>query len=86
MGTVRCVRVSDDAAFTSIIEQGTNFKHLFILWWDVLATPANPAARTRIAHSNWVGLLRQAMASNIIVIITHSANSSIALNVQLGPW
>jgi hypothetical protein len=85
-GAVRCVRVADEAAFTTVLDQLTNTKELFILWWDGLATPANPPARVRIAQSDWVGLLRQGLASNIPVTITHDTNSSVVLNVQLGQW
>jgi hypothetical protein len=38
----------------------------------------------RIAQSNWVARLREALASNIQVVITHDDNSSLVLNVQLG--
>jgi hypothetical protein len=83
-GTVRCVRVGDDFAFTTVDEQGVNTSETFKLWWDGVSTPANPPARTRIAQSNWVALLRQAKASNILVTITYDYNSSVVLNVQLG--
>jgi hypothetical protein len=84
IGTARCVRVVEDSAFACVTEQGTTNNELFILWWDGLITPANPPARVRIAQSNWVALLREALASNIQVVITHDDNSSLVLNVQLG--
>ncbi len=84
IGAVRCVRVVEDSAFACLTEQGTTTNELFILWWDGQTTPANPPARVRIAQSNWVALLRQALASNIPVTITHPDNSSRVLNVQLG--
>jgi hypothetical protein len=83
-GTVRCVRVVDESAFTCIREQGATANELFILWWDGTLTPTNPPARTRIAQSNWISLLREALASNILVTLTHNENSSLILNVQLG--
>lgn len=83
-GKVACVRVGDEAGFTAVVEQSTNTRETFILWWDGVSTPANPAARTRIAQSNWVGLLRQAIANNTTVTINHATNSSIVLNVQIG--
>ena len=85
-GAVRCVRVAPEAGFTRVIEQGTNTAEIFILWWDGITTPANPAASLRIAQSDWVGLLRQAMASNIPVTVTTDTNSAIVLNVQLGTF
>jgi hypothetical protein len=83
-GTVRCVRVGDDFGFTTVTEQVTNMDELFILWWAGLSTPADPPVRVRIVQSDWVSLLRQAMASSIPVNITHDTNSSVVLNVQLG--
>ena len=83
-GVVRCVRVADDAGFTTVNEVGTTNRETFILWWDDLATPANPAARTRIARSEWISFLRQSLVSNIPVSITHGATSAIVDNVQLG--
>ena len=84
IGTVRCVRVVEDSAFACVTEQGTTNNELFFLWWDGVSTPANPPARVRIAQSNWVALLREALASNIQVKITHNTNSALVLNVQLG--
>jgi hypothetical protein len=83
-GTVRCVRVGDDFGFTTVIEQGTNVDELFILWWGGVTTPADPPVHVRIVQSDWVSLLRQAMASGISVDITHDTNSALVLNVQLG--
>jgi hypothetical protein len=83
-GTVRCVRVGDDFGFTTVTEQVTNIDELFILWWAGLSTPADPPVHVRIVQSDWVSLLRQAMASAIPVNITHGTNSSVVLNVQLG--
>jgi hypothetical protein len=83
-GVVRCVRVSDEACLTTVNELGTTNRESFILWWDGLATPANPAARTRISRSEWVSLLRQSLVSNIPVTIQHGNTSSIVQNVQLG--
>jgi hypothetical protein len=83
-GVVRCIRVSDDAGLITVNEVGTTNRESFILWWDVLATPANPAARTRISRSEWVSLLRQSLVSNIPVTIQHGNTSSIVDNVQLG--
>ena len=77
IGTVRCVRVVEDSAFTCVTEQGTTNNELFILWWDGISTPANPPARVRIAQSNWVALLREALASSIQVKITHNQKTII---------
>jgi hypothetical protein len=83
-GVVRCVRVADEACLTTVNQLGTPYRETFILWWDGLATPAYPAARTRISRSEWVSLLRQSLVSNIPVTITHGSTSSLVDNVQLG--
>jgi hypothetical protein len=77
---VQCVRVTPDAAFTCINEQGATVSDIFILWWDGLGGPYSP----RIVQSDWVSLLRQGLASGIPVTVTHDNNSSYVLNVQLG--
>jgi hypothetical protein len=79
-GTVQCVRVATDSAFTCINQQGATVSDIFILWWDGLGGPDSP----RIIQSDWVSLLRQGLASGIPVTITHDDNSSYVLNVQLG--
>ena len=83
-GVVRCLRIADEAGLVTVNELGTPYRESFILWWDGLATPAYPAARTRITRSEWVSLLRQSLVSNLPVIITHGNTSSIVDNVQLG--
>jgi len=83
-GTVRCVRVGDDLAFTTVNEQGTTNRELFILWWSGVSTPQDPPVHVRIIQSDWIALLREALASNISVTITHETNSAIVLNVQMG--
>lgn len=83
-GAVRCIRVGDDFAFTTVNEQGTNDQETFILWWSGVSTPLDPPVHIRIIQSDWVSLLREALASNVPVTITHETNSAIVLNVQLG--
>jgi len=83
-GTVRCVRIGDEFAFTTVREQGTNTQETLKLWWDGVSTSANPAAHTRIVQSDWVSLLRQAMANNILVTISYDNNNAVVAFVQLG--
>ena len=84
IGTVQCVRVAQDSAFVCLSEQNASTNELFILWWDGFSNPDNPPASLRIVQSNWVALLRQAMASSIQVTITHGDGSAYVENVQLG--
>ena len=83
IGTVDCIRVGDDFGFTTIEEAGTTNRETFILWWGGITTPADPPIHLRIVQSDWISLLRQAVASKITVTITHTANSAEVLNVQL---
>jgi len=83
-GVVRCIRVGDDFGFTTIAEQPSNTRETFILWWGGVSTPADPPVHVRIVQSDWVALLRQALSDNTDVTITHTDNSAIVLNVQLG--
>jgi hypothetical protein len=85
-GTVRCVRVGDDFGFVQMIEQGTGDREIFILWWSGVTGPSDPPVHVRIIQSDWVSILRQAMASGLTVTITHPANSSEVENVQLGEF
>ena len=80
-GKVRCVQVLDDLGGTTIQVNATT-KETFILW---SAQSSEPPVRIRVMQSNWVSLLRQAIASNLEVTIGHAENSAIATSVQLGP-
>ncbi|WP_405827130.1 hypothetical protein [Streptomyces sp. NBC_00105] len=82
-GTVGCVQVGDDYGFTRVIEQGTGNEELFTLWWSGVATPENPAIHVRIIQSDWVSLLRQAMAAGLPVTIVYPDDSNLVFNVQL---
>jgi len=78
-GKVRCVQVMDDLGGTTIQVTAATTETL-LLW-----TAAEHPVQARVVQSNWVSLLRQAMASNLQVTIAHGDGSALATSVQLGP-
>lgn len=86
-GTVRCLSISDAAAFTTIEESGTGTKEIFILWWlpgTGGGIPNNLTSFTRIMHSMWVSLLREARSNALTVTIVHPSGSAEVTAVRLG--
>lgn len=81
-GTVDCVSVSDLAGFT-MIEDAAGDKEAFILWFGT-TIPPQLTSFTRIFHSMWISLLREAHSNNLTVRISHPNNSAEVTNVQLG--
>jgi hypothetical protein len=81
-GTVTCVQVGDDFGFTTLQVTPTT-KETFILW---TGTTTEPPVHTRIVQSDWIALLREAMAANLKVVVSHSDGSAIATAVQLGEF
>lgn len=77
-GTVRCIQVLDDIGFTAIQVNATTKENL-ILW----SADEHPV-QARVMQSNWVSLLRQAMASNLQVTLAHADGSAVVTSVQLG--
>lgn len=85
-GTVRCFQVSDDSAFTTI-EDNSGAKETFILWFAPGTgggIPQTLTAYTRIMHSMWVSQLREALANNLSVTLTHPSGSAAITAVRLG--
>lgn len=79
-GTVACLSISDDVAFTAITEQGTGERESFILWSNGVDVPV----RLRVIQSNWAALLREALADNRTVQISTPTNSALVSSVQVG--
>ena len=85
-GTVRCVRVSEGSGFTTL-ENASGGTETFILWFAPgggSGIPPDLTAFTRVAHSMWLSILREALASNLAVTIVHPSSSSVVNAVQLG--
>lgn len=79
-GTVACLSISDDVAFTAIEEQGTGDRENLILW----SNGADVPVRLRVIQSNWAAMLREALADNRSVQVSTLTNSAIVSSVQVG--
>ena len=86
IGTVECVRVSADTGFMTIKEAGTGDTETFVLWFLPGASggiPSSLTSFTRIMHSMWLSLLREARDKNLTVTVVHPTNSAEVLALQL---
>lgn len=85
-GTVDCLSISEFSGFV-MIEENTGNKETFILWFNPGTSSGIPpqlTSFTRIAHSMWVSLLREAVSNNLSVTVSHPTNSAEVTNVRLG--
>ncbi len=73
VGKVECLNIGDDNAFVRIRESATDTETL-ILWFN----PQNPSAFTRVMHSMWTSLLRDAMSDGREVRVTTGSGSNSA--------
>jgi len=78
IGTVECLQVGDDYGFVAITEAG-GVKEALILWYG----PSEPSAFTRVMHSMWLSMLREAMAAGTSVTLTHNSGSPFVIFVQV---
>ena len=79
-GRVACVEVGDDYGFTTIQDPATGEHETFVLWF----APSDVSAFTRIVHSMWVSILKEAFAGNLDVTLVHPADSGLVAGVRLG--
>jgi hypothetical protein len=80
-GTVDCVSVNETAGFTTI-EDSTGDKETFILWFGT-TIPGTLTAFTRVLHSMWLALLRDAQSNGLSVTISHPSGSAEVTNVRV---
>ena len=78
VGTVECVHIGDDSAFCRLRDSGGS-DETFILWFNV----SNPSAFTRVMHSMWVSLLRDAMTQGFSVRVSHATNDARVQTLQV---
>lgn len=79
IGKVQCVRIADASAFVTIEEVGTGDTETFILWLlpgTGSGIPSNLTSFTRIMHSMWLSLLREARENDLTVTLVHPTNSA----------
>jgi hypothetical protein len=81
VGTVDCVSVSEGAGFTTL-EDANGDKETFILWFST-TIPSSLTAFTRVLHSMWLALLRDAAANGWSVTISHPTDSAEVTNVRV---
>lgn len=79
IGTVKCLVVGDDFAFTTINETAGGTETL-VLW----STPNPTTSFTRVMESMWVSLLREAKAGNINVRVVFPDGGGAVTSVLLG--
>ena len=86
IGTVRCLSISEVAAFTTI-DETSGGSEILILWFAPGTgggIPPTLTAFTRVLHSMWVSQLREAHANNLTVRLIHPSGSAEITSVQLG--
>jgi hypothetical protein len=81
-GTVTCFQLSESRGFTTIRDAEGN-QETFILWFGS-TIPQDLNAFTRVLHSMWVSVLREAHANGLTVNVVHPDNSAEILSMQLG--
>jgi hypothetical protein len=81
VGTVNCVSVSEGAGFTTL-EDADGGTETFILWFST-TIPSSLTAFTRVLHSMWLALLRDAATNGWPVTISHPTGSAEVTNVRI---
>lgn len=82
IGNVTCVNIADGSGFTTI-EDSSGTKETFILFFGT-SIPPNVTSFTRILHSMWLSMLRDAMSHGLTVRVVHPTGSAAISSVQLG--
>lgn len=85
-GAVRCLLVTELSAFTTL-DDGAGASQTFILWFNPgggSGIPPQIDAFTRVLHSMWISLLREARSSGDSITIDHPTNGAEVIAVQLG--
>jgi hypothetical protein len=80
-GKVKCVLIEDDVAMTTV-ESSDGARETFVLWSQ---PNPEPAVHVRVMQSNWISLLREAMASDLdVTVVGDNDSSAYVTSVQLG--
>ncbi|MCZ6662652.1 MAG: hypothetical protein O6951_06985 [Actinobacteria bacterium] len=80
-GTVECVSVNEGAGFTTL-EDSTGDTETFILWFGT-TIPPQVTSFTRVMHSMWLSLLREAQTNGLSVTVSHPTGSAEVTNVRV---
>lgn len=81
-GTVTCFQLAEISAFTTIKDAAGN-EEAFILWFGS-TIPQDLNAFSRVVHSMWVSVLREAHANGLTVTVVHPNNSAEIISLRLG--
>jgi hypothetical protein len=82
-GKVRCILLEDDVAMTTV-EDSAGLGEVFVLWSD---PSPEPPVHVRVLYSNWISLLREAMANDLdVTVVGDDSVSAYTTSVQLGQF
>jgi hypothetical protein len=82
-GTVSCVRVAEAAGFLVLQVQQTEVP--FVLWFAPGSIfPRDLNSFTRVLHSMWLSLIREAHATGATVTVVHGNNDSNVTALGIG--
>jgi hypothetical protein len=80
-GKVVCILIQDDVAITTI-RSSEGIGEPFILWSN---PDPEPPVHVRVIQSNWISLLREAIASDLdVTVVGDNDSSAYVASVQLG--
>lgn len=79
IGRVECIQVAEDACFVGIKEEMSNVLEAFIVWF----APELPTAFTRLLHTMWLSMLREAFTTGDLVKIFHHPDSAYINNLEI---
>jgi len=80
-GTVSCISASEIAGFTTL-EDSSGDQETFILWFGT-TIPPNLTSFTRVLHSMWLSMLRDAQANGLSVRVAHPTSSAAISDVRV---
>ena len=85
-GTVDCLSIAEAASFVTVEDAG-GAKETFILWFfpgGGSGIPPELNSFTRVLHSMWVSLLRDAHSNGLTVTVAHPTGLAEVSAVRLG--
>lgn len=77
-GRVDCIQVLEDSCFFQILEDGTGETEAFIMWFGT----SDLSASTRITHSMWLSIVREALATGRQIVIAHPDDGAQVTSIR----
>jgi hypothetical protein len=82
-GTVECVRVAEDSAFLSLRVGAQSVP--FVLWFlPGSVFPPDLTSFTRVLHSMWLSLIREAVTTGAPITVVHPNNGANVTALGIG--